>query len=146
MDMQQIVDAVRRFEGVLLVIPEADSAWPELSWGDSFFYYSPDGTIPERTQPYGTIVTKDYPDDELSRLDDPDRFRVNIHVGRDRAAPLIAGDASPADADVFFAHPQYGAAGWVSVVNPGPRTSDAVVALLHDAHDAARERMNRRGR
>jgi hypothetical protein len=32
----------------------------------------------------GTIITKDYPDDAQSELDLPGRFRVNVHVGRDR--------------------------------------------------------------
>lgn len=103
-----------------------------------------DGVMPERTQPYGTIVTKNYPDDEDSRLNDPGRFRVNIHVGRDRAPQIVNDGASPADPDVFVAHPLYGAAGWVSVVNPAESTSAHTIALLRDAHEAARARASRR--
>jgi hypothetical protein len=115
-----------------------------LAWGDAFFYYAPDGVMPERTQPYGTIVTKNYPDDEESRLDEPDRFRVNIHVGLDRAPQIVNDAASSADADVFVSHPLYGAAGWVSVVNPAESTSEQAISLLHDAHEAARARTSRR--
>lgn len=32
------------------------------AWGDAFFCYAPDGVTPRMTQPYGTIVTKNYPD------------------------------------------------------------------------------------
>ena len=86
MKMQEVIDTVRSFEGALVVIPDSASGAPEVAWGDAFFYYAPDGVMPERTQPYGTIITKDYPDDTSSRLAEPDRFRVTIHDGRDRAA------------------------------------------------------------
>jgi hypothetical protein len=145
MDMQQIIDTVRGFDGALVVAPEADSAFPAVAWGDAFFYDAPDGVMPERTQPYGTIVTKDYPDDESSHLVAPDRFRVNIHVGRERAAGLTTEAVDPATTDAFFPHPLYGAMGWVSVVNPAERTSAIVVSLLQEAHEAARVRSARRG-
>lgn len=146
MELQEIVNTVRGFEGVLVVAPEEGSAFPELAWGDVFFYYAPDGVMPERTQPYGTIITKNYPDDEASRLDGPGRFRVNIHVGRERAAQLTIDSSDAADPDVFTRHPLYGTAGWVCVINPSSRTADLVVALLREAHDAAQSRTNRRGR
>lgn len=144
MEMNEVVDVVSNFEGVLVVIPGAGSGSPELAWGDAFFYYAPDGVMPERTQPYGTIVRKNYPDDEASRLDEPGRFRVNIHVGRDRVPQIVHDDATPAHADVFVSHPLYGAAGWVSVANPAASTSAQVISLLHDAHEAARARGSRR--
>ncbi|WP_313546200.1 DUF6194 family protein [Leifsonia aquatica] len=37
-------------------------------WGDTFCYVAPDGQVPPNTQPYATIVTKDYPEDTLSAL------------------------------------------------------------------------------
>lgn len=143
--MQQIVDHVRTFDGVLVLAPEAGGPFPEIAWGDAFFYFAPDGAVPERTQPYGTIVTKDYPDDRSSALDAPDRFRVNIHVGRERAAELPLGD-DPAASDALARHPQYGDAGWVSAVNPGSGTAELVLALLREAHEAARARTERRDR
>ena len=144
MEMREIIDAVSTFEGSLVVVPEEGGSSPEVAWGDAFFYYAPDGVMPERTQPYGTIITKNYPDDRDSELDRPDRFRVNIHVGRDQAARLTLVPAHPAEPDAFFPHPLYGAAGWVSVVNPAAETADAVVSLLRDAHEAARARVARR--
>ena len=142
--MREIVDAVSDFDGVLVVIPGEASGSPEVAWGDAFFYHAPDGVMPERTQPYGTIVTKNYPDDESSRLNEPGRFRVNIHVGRARASQIVDEGASPADVDVFVVHPLYGAAGWVSVVNPAAATAQQTIALLRDAHEAARARASRR--
>ncbi len=148
--MQQILDAVATFEGVLILAPDAASGAPEIAWGDSFFYYAPDAVVPHNTQPYGTVVTKDYPDDTLSDLNDEGRFRVNIHVGRDRFVELVGEDpreVGPRDfaaADVFVPHPVYGALGWVSVVNPAGSTMSGVLDLLRDAHDDARRRALRR--
>ncbi|MBT2518077.1 hypothetical protein J7E29_11575 [Streptomyces sp. ISL-90] len=145
MEMQQIIDAVLGLEGALVAQPVEGSEFPELAWGDAFFYYAPDGVMPERTQPYGTIITKNYPDDEQSRLEQPGRFRVNVQVERGQAQRLIEGD-DPAEPDSFVSHPLYGAAGWLSVVNPATRTSDALVVLLRNAHDAAKARATRRKR
>ncbi|WP_435748363.1 DUF6194 family protein [Microbacterium sp. PMB16] len=146
MEMQQIIETVRGFDGALAVTPESGSAFPEISWGDAYFYHAPDGRMPERTQPYGTIVTKDYPDDASSELDTPGRFRVNIHVGQARADELITTASSATQADVFQRHPLYGSAGWVCVIDPAERTADAVLALLREAHDAAQARSARRSR
>lgn len=69
--------------GVLALTQGPGDEWPELSWGDAFFYYSPDGVVPARIQPFATVMTKNYPGDEASRLDRPDTFRVNIAAGKD---------------------------------------------------------------
>ncbi|MEJ1088104.1 DUF6194 family protein [Microbacterium sp. Mu-80] len=142
MDIQQIIETVRGFDGALAVVPDSEP-YPELSWGDAYFYFAPDGVMPERTQPYATITTKDYPDDTAFMLG-PGRFRVNIHVGRDRATKLSDADAQSTGADVFLPHPLYGTMGWVCVVNPAANTSRRVLDLLRDAHDAARARTLRR--
>lgn len=144
--MHEIIDIVRGFDGALTVEPEAGSDHPELSWGDAYFFHAPDGRMPERTQPFGTIITKDYPDDTSSLLDAPGRFRVNIHVGRERVESLVTASVDPAEVDVFHRHPLYGTSGWVCVIDPAERTADAVLSLLRDAHEAARSRAERRGR
>ncbi|MEV1009410.1 DUF6194 family protein [Streptomyces sp. NPDC049881] len=159
--MEQIIAAVRGFDGALVVAPgpggtssgptAQEPAFPELTWGDSFFYYAPDGRLPRTGQPYGTIVTKDYPDDTASDLDPPGRWRVNVHVDRDTFRRLTGEEpralALPRDhaaADQVVPHPVYGALGWICVVTPGPLTTVTVLGLLHGAHDAARARHARR--
>ena len=151
MSMEQIIAAVRGFDGALVVVPAPGSEFPELAWGDAFFYYAPDGRMPHNVQPYGTIVTKNYPDDAASDLDPPDRWRVNIHVDRPTFRKLTGreprGVVLPHDyaaADRVMPHPVYGSLGWVAVVNPGERTTETVVRLLRDAHDAAGVRFARR--
>ncbi|MEU0424620.1 DUF6194 family protein [Streptomyces canus] len=142
--MEQIIATVRGFEGALVVVPAPDGDFPEIAWGDAFFYYAPDGVTPRTTQPYGTIVTKNYPDDSASDLDPPGRWRVNVHVGRTALPELVEGRYDLAAADVVLPHPVYGPLGWICVVNPGERTTGTVVRLLCEAHEAARARAARR--
>ncbi|MBM9466688.1 DUF6194 family protein [Nakamurella leprariae] len=151
MELEHLLETVHGFDGVLDLAPDEASGAPEIAWGDHFLYWSADGAVPERVQPYATVVTKDYPDDDRSDLDPPDRWRVNVHVGRARFAELTGEDTRHisdrwdfAVADVMLPHPVYGALGWVSVVNPGERTSATVLALLRDAHERARARAERR--
>ncbi|MGF0118190.1 DUF6194 family protein [Promicromonospora sp. Marseille-Q5078] len=144
--MDQIIATVRAFDGVLVLEPGPGDGAPEIAWGDAFFSYAPDGQVPTTGQPYGTIVTKNYPEDDTCDLDRPDRWRVNVHVGRDRLRELVE-DRGPEDAvvpDALLPHPVYGGLGWVCVVNPAGRTSSTVLDLLREAHDAARARYERR--
>ena len=105
-----------------------------------------------RTQPFATVVTKDYPGDESSRLDRPGAFRVNVAAGRDEyrrwtgADPREAArsDVDPSTPDVVIPHPVYGSLGWLAVVDPGPRTEAALRDLLRTAHARARARHDRR--
>ena len=153
---------VRTLEGVVVWTAGPGDGSPQIAWGDSFVYYSPDGSIPTSTQPFATVVTKDYPEDTGSRLERPGVFRVNIHVGRRAAAEALArqntqheaertaqhaGDPAdptdPAAADVLRPHPVYASAGWLAVVNPGRRTGAITRALLSAAHEDARARYER---
>jgi hypothetical protein len=151
MSMDQILETVRSFDGVLELAPGQGSEFPEIAWGDHFFYYSPDGQIPQNVQPYSTIVTKDYPDDRESQLDPDDRWRLNIHVGNARFTELTGEtprDFSAArdfsETDVIMPHPVYGSLGWIAVVNPADRTTTTVVELLRSAHEDERRRVQRR--
>ncbi len=151
MEINEIIEFVENLGGVLTLSPRPGDGTPEISWGDTFFYYAPDGVLP-RTQPFATIVTKDYPDDGSSRLDRPDTFRLNIFAGKEAFIERTghtphdhaANPADPSIPDTLFPHPVYGAQGWLAVVNPGPRTATAVADLLRCAHHLARSRYERR--
>lgn len=142
MSMQQILSALRSFDGVLELAPQEGSDYPPVAWGDHFFYWSPDGTVP-RTQPFATLVTKDYPDDTSSNLDPEGRWRLNIHVGRRRLDRLGLGEPDdPTAADVLRPHPLYARQGWLCVTLPGERSRPAVMPLLELARDDQRRRLN----
>ncbi|MBT8158974.1 MULTISPECIES: DUF6194 family protein [Arthrobacter] len=151
MSMEQLLETVRALDGVLDLAPDKGSASPEIAWGDHFFYYAPDGQVPQRQQPYATIVTKNYPGDTLCDLDHPDRWRLNVHVGTDAFVELT-GEIPRAEptsrdytaVDVVLPHPVYRAQGWVSIINPGVNTYALATRLLHQAHEDARRRAERR--
>ncbi|MFD6855754.1 DUF6194 family protein [Rhodococcus sp. NPDC060090] len=147
MSMKQILEMVRGFEGVVELAPEAGSEFPEATWGDHFFYFSPDGRVPQREQPFATIVTKNYPGDTESELDPPDRWRLNIHVGRAKFTELTGEDPRATEsavdvrgADTVLPHPVYRAQGWIAIVDSGARTSAIAADLLRHAHEDARRR------
>ncbi|MFI6452556.1 DUF6194 family protein [Streptosporangium amethystogenes] len=152
MTIEEIISFIDGLDGVLTLRPAPGDGSPEISWGDTFFYYAPDGVTPTTTQPFATVVTKNYPGDEASRLDRPDTFRVNISAGKEAFtrwtghAPRESAtiEVDPSAADTVIAHPVYGTAGWLAVVNPGSRTEAATRELLCTAHHLARSRYERR--
>lgn len=146
MGIDDIIEFIDSLGGVLTLKPQPGDGSPEISGGDVFFYYAPDGVVP-KSQPFATIVTKDYPDDRGSRLDRPDAFRVNFFAGKAEFAKWTghdprepATDIDPSTADVVIPHPVYGRLGWLAVVNPGPLTTTPIHDLLRTAHDLARAR------
>ncbi|NJQ06105.1 DUF6194 family protein [Streptomyces lonarensis] len=149
--LEKLLKAMRTFDGVLEVAPGEGSGFPEVAWGDHFFYFAPDGRMPERGQPYATVVTKNQPGDALSELDRPGRWRLNVHVGRRAFTELTgeepgdpAGDRDHAATDVLQPHPVYRSHGWVAIVNPTDRSLPELLRLLRSAHDDARRRAARR--
>lgn len=143
MTIDDIIDQVAAFGGVLVLRPEPGDGSPEISWGDVFFYYAPTGEVP-RTQPFATIVTKDYPDEPTSGLDRPGAFRLNISVPASASVPLTATQhTDPSTPDAWFPHPVYGRAGWISVVDPNEKTAKEMRSLLETAHDSSRQRYQR---
>lgn len=154
MTLEQILAEVRTYDGVLELAPSPGSDHPEISWGDYFFYYAPDGQIPRNRQPFATVVMKDYPNDAESHLDSNDRWRLNIHVGSRALTNLVENEAHETHnaatdytmTDVFNPHPLYGAFGWVCIVNPGAASLDRAVAAVRNAYLDDRRRVERRTR
>ncbi|RPE36979.1 hypothetical protein EDD38_5361 [Kitasatospora cineracea] len=153
--MDEIIDFTAALNGVLTLRPAPGDGTPEISWGDAFFYYAPDGTLPKTGQPFATVVTKDYPGDTTSRLDRPGAYRVNIAAGKEELAHRTGHTPAPGtdgtdgaddSDDTVIAHPVYAAAGWLAVVNPAGRTAEDVRQLLRTAHRLARTRYERRAR
>lgn len=145
MTIEEIVTYVESLGGVLTLRPGPEDGAPEIAWGDVFFYYAPDGAVP-RTQPFATIVTKDYPGEPSSGLDRPSAFRVNVAVsaaefrertGRDKRAALDP-DVDFTAEDVLIPHPTYSRQGWLAVVNPSDATGEDLRTLLVAAHARAR--------
>lgn len=138
MTIREIIDLISAMDGVLVLQPREGDGSPEIAWGDVFFYYAPDGVVP-KTQPFATIVTEDYPDDDSCHLNRPGAFRLNIAAGAGHTTQSEALD------DTVLVHPVYGRQGWVAIVNPGPTTSATAAELLGVAHRRAEARYRTRG-
>jgi Family of unknown function (DUF6194) len=119
-------------DGVEVVVAGPDNGAPEAAWGDVFF-----SRVGQR-MPFATIVKRDQPGDESSRLDRDGVFRLNLGIGRQalRERFTDGADHDPAALDRLFPHPVYAGHGFVSVLNPDT-TEDEVRALVLAAHSRA---------
>lgn len=142
--MDRVLAHLRSLDGVLELAPTEGDGTPPIAWGDHFLYYAPDGQVPQREQPFATIVTKDYPGDGSSDLDPPGRWRLNVHAGREAvAAARTRAQVDPSTADVLLPHPTYADQGWVCIVVP--TSTPELQALLDQAYADAVRRAGRRG-
>lgn len=152
MTEDEIIKFAAGLPGVhVMTASEADDA-PEVAWGDSFIFYDPDRDLPaDRRFPFATIVTKDYGGfDEASNLNRKGIFRLNVSVDRHKFEELIgypptehadhAGDFDYTVVDTVIPHPAYARQAWVSILNPGERTSEQARALITEARDRAAAR------
>jgi hypothetical protein len=121
-------------DDVEVVVAGPDNGAPEAAWGDMFF------SLPGDRMPFATIVKRDYPGDESSRLDRDGVFRLNLGIGREALRERFADGAeqNPAALDRLFPHPVYAGHGWISVLNPDT-TDDEVRALILAAHARAQD-------
>ena len=123
--------------------------------GDTFFFTASQRNVdPTRRQPFATIVTKDYGDfDNLSQLDRPGVFRLNIGVSRETFQRLFGYLPSKESAkgaeydyaalDKVMPHPIYAPQAFVCVLNPSPATFERVKPLLAEAYSIVEARHSR---
>jgi hypothetical protein len=152
----EIIEYVDGLPGVVTVIASEENAAPEAAWGDTFFFYDPDGNTPENQRlPFATLVIHDYVGwDTESNLDRDGIFRVNIAAGRPGFERLLGyppaqhqahrDEFDYAATDVLIPHPMYASQGWVSILNPSEQTSVQLRQLLGEAHALAVRRHERR--
>jgi hypothetical protein len=105
--------------------------------GNSFFYYSPEHVIPERTIAFLTIVTNDLYD-QYSNLDRTDVYRLNIGVTKGTFDSLVRKDAVEdyTAIDRIMPHPMYAPQHYLCVLDPA-QTLDQVKELLAEAYGIA---------
>jgi len=144
MTQDEIIAFVTGLPGVVAMTADEASGAPEVAWGDTFFFYDPDGEPSRRRMPFATIVTKDYDGfDTASDLNRPGVFRLNIGVGRAAFEELVGfsprayeehrTEFDPTAADTLIPHPAYALQAWVSIVNPGEKTDELARTLLENA-------------
>jgi len=154
----QLVHLIAGLPGVVAVTASEANGAPEVAWGDSFFFYDPEGDEPaDQRLPFATIVTQDYDGfDMASNLNRNGIYRLNLAVGRVRFGQLVGyppaqhaaheGDFDYSELDCVLPHPVYAAQAWVSILNPGDKTSALARSLIVEAHRRAAERHRPRRR
>ena len=119
----------------------------------TFFFYGA-----ERLLPFATLATADSEFDNVSDLDRPGVYRLNIGVGLETYRALcgpekprlgpggrLEGEHDFTRLDQLMPHPFYAPQSWVCILNPGSRTLEEVVQpLLQEAYDRAVARAKRR--
>lgn len=147
MSIDEIINHVASLDGRLTCRPRPGDGSPKISWGDVFFYYAPDGQVPNG-QPFAAIVTKNSSDEDASQLDRPGALRLNIAAAETPSGrPSSAGATpplTPAHPTPWCSAPVYDHLGWVAVLLPGERTSCHPLSLPRSTHARARARDQRR--
>ena len=70
LSLDELTDFLSSLDGVVVVTASQESGVPEVAWGDSFFYYDPEGSEANQRLPFATLVVSDYPGfDTSSQLD-----------------------------------------------------------------------------
>jgi hypothetical protein len=152
----EIIEYVSGLPGVVTFTASEENSAPEVAWGDTFFFYDPEGDQPANQRlPFATLVVSDYPGwDTESDLDRDGIFRVNVAIGRNDFERLFGyapkehavhhGDFDYAATDILIPHPTYASQGWVAILNPAERTRMQLTSLLDNAHRLAVQRHTRR--
>lgn len=114
--------------------------------GYTFFFYGA-----ERMLPFATIAGSDNDYEQISQLDRPGVYRLNIGVRLQTFQALFGTsrvDVSRYDftvLDTIMPHPDYAAQSWLCVLNPGEATFDQHIRpLLAEAYALAAARAQRR--
>jgi hypothetical protein len=152
MDQDAIIQYIENtFAGVEVQRPEDGPGA-----GDTFIFTAAQRDVdPARRLPCATIVTKDYGEfDNLSQLDRPGVFRLNIGVSRETFQTLfgyLPGKTNADSAEYDYAaldrlmpHPVYAPQSWVCVLNPSPETFETVKPLLAEAWSIVEVRHSKR--
>lgn len=117
----------------------------ENSFGYTFFFYKSDHMLP-----FATLISADYPYDNVSNLDRPGVFRLNIGIGRPTFQSLFGTEKIEVRGydfttlNTILPHPEYAAQSFVCVLNPTGATLEKVKELLAEAYEIAAARYNRK--
>jgi hypothetical protein len=141
---------IERFEGVRVVD----------AWGDTFFFYNPNEDAPDEFY-FATLKSSDDEYDNMSKLNRPSVFRLNIGIGKESYRTLFgappsrhakqSGEPEGSDTnsydftalDQLLPHPVYGRMHWVCVLNPSKESFESVKPLLEEAYALAVKKYER---
>lgn len=115
-----------------------------LNLGYTFFFYRDD-----HMHAFATIASNGNVYEQISKLDRPGVFRLNVGVSREMFRSLFGvgkinlGDYDFTALDVIMPHPEYSSQFFVCVLSPSEATFERIRPLLADAYAVAVRRYER---
>lgn len=116
-----------------------------VNLGYTFFFYRDD-----HMHAFATIASNGNEYEQISKLDRPGVYRLNIGVGRETFRSLFGtkkinpGDYDFTILDTLLPHPDYSSQFFLCVLSPSEATFERVRPMLAEAYDIAMNRYNRR--
>ena len=116
-----------------------------VNLGYTFFFYGDD-----HMHAFATIASNGNEYEQVSRLDRPGVYRLNIGVSRETFRSLFGTgkvDTSAYDftaLDVILPHPDYSSQNFICVLSPSEGTFEKLRPMLAEAYEVAATRYNKR--
>lgn len=116
-----------------------------VNLGYTFFFYRDD-----HMHAFATIASNGNEYEQISKLDRPGVYRLNIGVGRETFRSLFGtkkinpGDYDFTILDTLLPHPDYSSQFFLCLLSPSEATFERVRPMLAEAYDIAMNRYNRR--
>jgi len=116
-----------------------------VNMGYTFFFYRDD-----HMHAFATLASNGNEYEQISRLDRPGVYRLNIGVSRETFKSLFGTakiDKSAHDftaLDVILPHPDYSSQNFLCVLSPGEETFERLRPMLAEAYELAMTRYNKR--
>ena len=114
-------------------------------FGYTFFFYRE-----ERIHAFATIASSGNEYEQVSRLDRPGVFRLNIGVSREGFKSLFGtnkinvSDYDFTALDTLLPHPDYSAQSFICVLSPSETSFERIRPLLAEAYEVDVKRYNKR--
>jgi hypothetical protein len=116
-----------------------------VNMGYTFFFYRDD-----HMHAFATIASNGNEYEQVSKLERPGIYRLNIGVNRETFHSLFGKgkmDLSPYDftaLDTIMPHPDYSSQFFICVLSPSEASFEKIKPLLAEAHEVAMKRYNKR--
>lgn len=117
----------------------------EEAYGYTLFFIGDDHLLP-----FVSIANKDQDADNLSQLDRPEAFRLNIGVSKATYAKVAGKQTHDpidyAQLNTFLPHPHYAQYNFVCITSPSGENISKTKELIGEAHEIATARQERQQR
>lgn len=116
-----------------------------VNMGYTFFFYRND-----HMHAFATIASNGNEYEQVSKLDRPGVYRLNIGVSRETFRSLFGtkkinpGNYDLTKLDTLLPHPEYSSQSFLCVLSPSEATFETLRPMLAEAYDIAMDRYNRR--